>query len=83
MVDTDTFCFDSSAMFTAIRKVLQPASVNAIDKRTENLIDSKDDMIFVWNPMDCCVLALNWRMAKAKEAGTINYQVCDLPFDFL
>lgn len=74
MVDTDTFRFDSSEMFAAIRKTmlsLLPANNNY----TQNLIDSKDDMIYAWNPVDCCVLALNWRMAKAKEPGVIKYQV--------
>lgn len=74
MVDTDTFRFDTSEMFAAIRKSmlsLMPAN----NKNTQNLIDSKDDMIYAWNSSDCCVLALNWRMAKAKEPGAIKYQV--------
>ncbi|CAD7087228.1 unnamed protein product [Hermetia illucens] len=71
---TDTFGFNQTAMFAEIRESLPTDRT-----KSQNLIDSKDDMLFVWNSRECCLLALNWRMAKVKGFDVIKHQILPVP----
>ena len=66
---TDTYSFNNHKIFELVRKCL-PEEKN----QTQNLVDCKDDVLFVWNAKDNCIVSLNWRVAKIKDT-TINYQV--------
>ncbi|GAB0100415.1 hypothetical protein DMENIID0001_164550 [Sergentomyia squamirostris] len=65
---TDTFKLNQEDLF----KVLQKALPDDLS-RTQNLIESKDDVIFGWNSRENCLLALNWRVARTK-GGSVKYQ---------
>lgn len=67
---TDTFSFESEPFFQQLRKTLPTDRAHS-----KNLIECKDDMIFAWNSTENAVLALNWRTAKAKNDGSVKYQV--------
>lgn len=71
LIDTDYLKFNEQKLFATFRQTIAP-----VDKsRTQNLIECKDDMIFVWNSVDCCVMSLNWRAAIARNDDLIMYQV--------
>lgn len=66
---TDTFNFSQHKLFKTIKDILPVEREN-----TQNLLDCKDDILFVWNSKDCSLLSLNWRAAKVKGLDTIKYQ---------
>lgn len=68
-IDTDCFKFNEQKLFAALRKTIVPAS------ETQNIVECKDDMIFVWNSVDCNVMCFNWRAANARNDDTVKYQV--------
>ncbi|XP_055641182.1 nuclear pore complex protein Nup88 [Toxorhynchites rutilus septentrionalis] len=69
MDSTDSFGFNGLKMFEVARECLPDDR-----KRTQNLLESKDDMLFVWNAKNCCVLSLNWMTANAKKDERQKYQ---------
>lgn len=77
---TDAFRFEAQPFFEVLRKVLPNDLVS-----TQNLIECKDDMLFGWNPLDCCVIAFNWRLTQSRDDGTVNFQtlVPTTPVDFV
>lgn len=77
---TDTFRFETQPFFELLRKVL-PNDLAC----TQNLIECKDDMLFGWNPLDCCIIAFNWRLAQSKDDGTVSFQTLlpGTPIDFV
>lgn len=77
---TDTFRFEAQPFFELLRKVL-PSDLLC----TQNLIECKDDILFGWNSLDCCIIAFNWRLAQSKGDGTVNFQtlVPTTPIDFV
>lgn len=78
---TDTFRFETQPFFDVLRKALEESNV----VKTQNLIECKDDMLFGWNPLDCCVIVFNWRLAQSKDDGNVNFQtlIASTPIDFV
>lgn len=81
LIDTDCFKFNEQKIFAALRQVIAPLQAS----ETQNLIECKDDMLFVWNSVDCNVMCFNWRAANARHDESIKYQVSfgneSIPFD--
>lgn len=77
---TDTFRFESQPFFEQLRKAIPNDTVN-----TQNLIESKDDMLFAWNPSESTVIVFNWRLAQIKGDGNVNFQtlIPASPVDFV
>lgn len=71
LIDTDCFKFNEQKIFAAIRQTISPVHIS----ETRNIIECKDDMLFVWNSVDCNVLCLNWRAANTRNDGSIKFQV--------
>lgn len=65
----DSFGFNAMKIFEVARDCLPDDR-----KRTQNLVETKDDVLFVWNSKNCCVLTLNWRAASAKKDEQQKYQ---------
>lgn len=76
---TDTFRFENQTFFEQLRKTI-PSEATF----TQNLIECKDDMLYGWNPIDCTVLAFNWRLAQSRTDQSVNYQtlIPTSPIDF-
>ena len=72
MACTDTFSLNNSKMFEQIRKGL-PTNQN----QTQNIMETSDDLLFVWDTMECCLLVVNWRAVKLKGSENIKYQVSE------
>lgn len=67
---TDSFGFNGLKLFEVVRDCLPDDR-----KRTQNLLETKDDMLFVWNSKNCSVLTVNWRAANVKKDQQQKYQV--------
>lgn len=65
----DSFGFNAMKIFEVARDCLPDDR-----KRTQNLVETKDDVLFVWNSKNCCVLTLNWRAASVKKDEQQKYQ---------
>lgn len=65
----DSFGFSGMKIFEVARDCLPDDR-----KRTQNLVETKDDVLFVWNSKNCCVLTLNWRAASARKDQQQKYQ---------
>jgi nuclear pore complex protein Nup88 len=66
---TDTFNFSDHKLFQSIKDILP------VEKEiTQDLLDCKDDILFVWNSKDSNLISLNWRAAKVKGFDVIKYQ---------
>ncbi|XP_055543607.1 nuclear pore complex protein Nup88 [Wyeomyia smithii] len=66
---TDSFGFNGLKIFEVARDCLPDER-----KKTQNLLETKDDMLFVWNSKNCSVLTLNWRAANVKRDEQTKYQ---------
>ncbi|XP_058060912.1 nuclear pore complex protein Nup88 [Anopheles bellator] len=66
---TDSYGFNEMTMFQVARDCSPDDH-----KHTQNLVESKDDMLFVWNAKNCCVMALNWRAAASKKQEPLKHQ---------
>uniref|UniRef100_A0A8D8AVT1 Nuclear pore complex protein Nup88 n=1 Tax=Culex pipiens TaxID=7175 RepID=A0A8D8AVT1_CULPI len=66
---TDSFGFNGLKLFEVVRDCLPDDR-----KRTQNLLETKDDMLFVWNSKNCSVLTVNWRAANVKKDQQQKYQ---------
>lgn len=76
---TDAYRLESQPFFEILRDKLP------IDRSyTQNLIECKDDMIYGWNAIDCCVVVFNWRLAQSKSDVKIPCQILvpSTPVDF-
>lgn len=69
MLDLDTFKWNNTELFKYLHKVL-PKDF----QQTHNILEVKDDMLFVWNESEKCLLSLNWRASMAKGSA-VQYQV--------
>ncbi|KAL9873203.1 nuclear pore complex protein Nup88 [Glossina fuscipes fuscipes] len=69
MSSTDFLELNQTAMFAKIRN-----SLPVERQHSQNLLESKDDLLYVWNSQESCLLVVNWRTAIAKGHETINYQ---------
>ncbi|XP_058130723.1 nuclear pore complex protein Nup88 [Anopheles ziemanni] len=66
---TDSFGFNATKMFQVARDCFPDDH-----KHTQNLVESKDDMLFVWNAKNCCIMVLNWRAATSHKQEQLNHQ---------
>ncbi|XP_058825698.1 nuclear pore complex protein Nup88 [Topomyia yanbarensis] len=69
VTSTDSFGFNELKLFEVARDCLPDDR-----KKTQNLLETKDDMLFVWNQKNCSVLVLNWRAANIKRDEQAKYQ---------
>lgn len=67
---TDTLKLNHTAMFAKIR-----AGLPIERQHTQNLLESKDDMLYAWDSEECCLLAMNWRLAAFEGCNAVKYQV--------
>ncbi|XP_058448960.1 nuclear pore complex protein Nup88 [Malaya genurostris] len=67
---TDSFGFNKLKLFQLARDCLPDDR-----KKTQNLVEIKDDMLFVWNQKNCCVLVLNWRVVNIRQHEREKYQM--------
>jgi nuclear pore complex protein Nup88 len=70
---TDTFRFNDQKIFETVRACLPDEK-----SQTQNLIECRDDLLFVWNAKNSSLLTLNWRTAKVQGEGKVGYQVSTL-----
>lgn len=66
---TDTLKLNQTAMFAKIR-----AGLPVDRQHTQNLLECKDDMLYAWNTEECCLLAVNWRLAALEGFEAVKYQ---------
>ncbi|XP_053680044.1 nuclear pore complex protein Nup88 [Anopheles nili] len=66
---TDSFGFNETKFFQVARDCSPDDR-----KHTQNLVESKDDMLFVWNAKNCCVIVLNWRAAASRKHEELSHQ---------
>lgn len=64
MLDLDTCKWNSTDLFKHLHKVL-PKDFG----QTHNIVEVKDDMLFVWNDVEKCLMTLNWRASLAKGSA--------------
>lgn len=69
MLDLDTFKWNNTELFKYLHQALPKDH-----GQTRNIVEVKEDMLFVWNEADKCLLSLNWRATMAKGAA-VQYQV--------
>lgn len=68
----DTFKWNNTELFKHLHNVLPKDFTE-----THQIMEIKDDMLFVWNEPENCLLALNWRAVMTK-GNSIKFQVRDL-----
>lgn len=66
---TDTLKLNQTAMFAKIR-----AGLPVERQHTQNLLECKDDMLYAWDSEECCLLAVNWRLAALEGFEAIKFQ---------
>uniref|UniRef100_A0A675B3N7 Uncharacterized protein n=1 Tax=Anopheles darlingi TaxID=43151 RepID=A0A675B3N7_ANODA len=66
---TDSYGFNEMSIFHVARDCSPDDA-----RHTQNLVESKDDMLFVWNAKNCCIMAINWRAAASKKKDTLKHQ---------
>ncbi|XP_018794479.1 PREDICTED: nuclear pore complex protein Nup88 isoform X2 [Bactrocera latifrons] len=66
---TDTLKLNQTAMFAKIR-----AGLPVERQHTQNLLECKDDMLYAWDSEECCLLAVNWRLAALEGFEAVKYQ---------
>ncbi|XP_050100888.1 nuclear pore complex protein Nup88 [Anopheles aquasalis] len=66
---TDSYGFNDMSIFHVARDCSPDDA-----RHTQNLVESKDDMLFVWNAKNCCIMAMNWRAAASKKKDTLKHQ---------
>ncbi|XP_050068788.1 nuclear pore complex protein Nup88 [Anopheles maculipalpis] len=66
---TDSFGFNDTKLFQVARDCSPDDH-----KHTQNLVESKDDMLYVWNAKNCCILVLNWRAAASRKKDDLKHQ---------
>lgn len=67
---TDYLRLNEQKIFKTVRETIPKGIV-----KTQNILTVKDDVLFVWNFQDSCVLTLNVKAAKSREGDNVSYQV--------
>ncbi|KAK0089932.1 hypothetical protein PV325_004684 [Microctonus aethiopoides] len=44
------------------------------EKDTRNILEIRDDILYVWNPENFCILTLNIAATRGKPAQSVPYQ---------
>lgn len=70
---TDYLRLNEQKIFRNIRESLPKGIV-----KTQNLLTVRDDVLFVWNCQDSCILTLNVKAAKSREGDSVSYQVSEI-----
>ncbi|KAK7873136.1 hypothetical protein R5R35_006360 [Gryllus longicercus] len=74
-VGTDNLGLTNHRIFEILRDGL-----GSINTKTQNIIDCKGDVLYLWNPVEQNVLILNIKNVKEQNAGGTKYQTL-LPSD--
>lgn len=70
MASTDFMELNKSEMFAKIR-----AGLSIKLRHSQHIIETKDDVLYAWDALDSCLLALNWRAALTQGHERITHQV--------
>lgn len=68
---TDPLHLNDKRLFKELKRSL---SGNA--KETQNILEIRDDVLYVWNADKCCVQTLNVGATRGKFDEDVTYQVC-------
>ncbi|XP_071574996.1 nuclear pore complex protein Nup88 [Temnothorax nylanderi] len=66
---TDLLCLNEKGLFKDIK-----ASLSSGAKETRNILEIRDNVLYVWNADKCCVLTLNVAATRGKLGEDIPYQ---------
>lgn len=69
-VPTDRLGLSNHNLFKIVRDSFKNTSL-----KTQNILECKDDMLFVWNPEDSCVLTLNLKIWRDEAHNSVSHQV--------
>ncbi|GLH04649.1 Uncharacterized protein GBIM_10316 [Gryllus bimaculatus] len=69
-VGTDNLGLTNHRIFEILRDGL-----GSINTKTQNIIDCKGDVLYLWNPVEQNVLILNIKNVKEQNAGGTKYQI--------
>ncbi|XP_069683865.1 nuclear pore complex protein Nup88 isoform X2 [Periplaneta americana] len=72
---TDRLGLSERKLFKIVRE-----NLTKLNPKTRNIIECKEDVLFVWNSKDNCLLTLNVKTAKEDHADSRSYQTL-LPTD--
>lgn len=72
---TDLLRLNEKRLFKDIRRSLSSGT-----KETRNVLEIRDNVLYVWNADKCCVLTLNVAAARGKLGEDLPYQVSDTLF---
>jgi len=67
---TDLLRLNEKPLFKDIRASLSPGT-----KETRNVLEIRDNVLYVWNADRCCVLTLNIAAARGKLGEDVPHQV--------
>lgn len=54
------------------------SSFSKSEKESRNILEVRDDILYVWNADKCCVFTLNVAAIRSQRSTDIPYQVSDL-----
>ncbi|XP_037931676.1 nuclear pore complex protein Nup88-like [Teleopsis dalmanni] len=76
---TDVFNLNSSPMFEKIR-----GNLPLERQKIQHIMESKGDLLYVWDAAESCVHVMDWRYYDPKNANENKYQtlVPSIPQDF-
>ena len=67
---TDLLRLNEKGLFKDIK-----ASLSSSAKETRNILEIRDNVLYVWNADKCCVLTLNVAATRGKISEDVPYQV--------
>lgn len=67
---TDRLELSERKLFQIVREHLP-----SLDPKTRNIIQCKEDILFVWNSKDSCLLTLNVKTSRNNHAAEPTHQV--------
>jgi len=67
---TDLLRLNEKGLFKDIK-----ASLSSDAKETRNILEIRDNVLYVWNADKCCVLTLNVAATRGKLGEDVPYQV--------
>lgn len=69
---TDLLRLNEKGLFKDIK-----ASLSSGSRETRNILEIRDNVLYVWNADRCCVLTLNVAATRGKLGEDIPYQVSE------
>lgn len=67
---TDPLNLNEHRLFKELKNGLPKSA-----KETRNILEVRDDVLYVWNAEDCCILTLNIAATCSKPGEEVRYQV--------